>query len=145
MLQCYLAKLSGKWTQGETEQHEIIWTENKQSVVSLASFRRGSYGIKHSEHQEWLFLGGTGPVGVSVQGKCGCWYLMADTGWANPWGQPVAIQPEAQIYLACGYMKLLFIPWLLLLLPSFNLSSLFPPGSVAPGRDREWSGEPSLE
>lgn len=121
------------------------WNDAKreQSEVSLASFSPCSYDITHSEHQEWSFLGGTGPVSVSVQGKCGCWYLVAVTGWANLWGQPDSIQPETQIYLACGCMKMLFLPWLLLLLPSFNVSSLFPSGSVVLGRDREWFGEHS--
>lgn len=99
-------------------------------------------GIKHTEHQ-WSFVGSTGPIGVRVQGRCGYWYLVADAGWVSLWGQPVTIQPEAQIYLACGYIKMLFILWLLLLLPCCNLSILFPPGTVVPGRDREWFGERS--
>lgn len=83
----------------------------------------------HSAGEVWLLV----PEGVDI--------TLLIQGGPIFGGNCDTIQPETRIYFARGCMKMLFIPWLLLLLPSFNLSSLFPPGSVIPGRDREWFGE----
>lgn len=73
---CCLAKLLGKWTQGETKQHKIIWRENKSVLFHWHLSVTVSVSLHLESAPGMMLLGGTCTAGVSVWGDHG--YLMPD-------------------------------------------------------------------